>query len=399
MLFFFSIINKSNRWFIKVVNHIARSINHIQIFEKTFFNDFLHDFNSFTFSLIKRVFKRFLNDITIDVNNKLSKTFKHVEKRSSNKKNQFHSIKNSRVDFHVIFYVFLSSLFSQVARSLRNKRRSRLQFFFFFTFFSSFFSLFSTFFIFFFDQFFSFSIQNEKKNEENDYMQNALRHMIDKKHVRINEHASKSDALIEFHDIDDYVSKSKKKIEKIEEIEKKFEKLEKKTHQSFISTIRRVDRSKVKKRQDKNLKYQWMHARKLEIFFVKHFFNKFDVKKNECFYCDIFQYFEKCDFINSTKKYWHYCFNDRVHQNMIQVAENDLENLKRLKNDEIKNAMRVLKNEIQKFIHKLMHDVEIFVINSNVKTRIKTSKNFQKLIIFYNNVFFLQRVDDDELQK
>ena len=73
---------------------------------------------------------------------------------------------------------------------------------------------------------------------------------------------------------------------------------------------------------------------------------------------------------------------------MIQIAENDFENLKRLKNDETKNAMRVLKNEVQKFIHKLMHDVEIFVINSNVKTRIKTNKNFQKFIIFYNNVFF-----------
>ena len=61
---------------------------------------------------------------------------------------------------------------------------------------------------------------------------------------------------------------------------------------------------------------------------------------------------------------------------MIQIAKNDFEDLKRLKNDEIKEAMRALKNEIQKFIHTLMHDVETFVINSNVKTRIKTNKNF-----------------------
>ena len=89
-------------------------------------------------------------------------------------------------------------------------------------------------------------------------MQNALRHIIDEKHVRINEHASKSNVLIEFHDIDDYFSKFEKKIEEIEEveeIEKKFEELEKKAHQSFISTIRRVDRSKIKRRQNKNLKY------------------------------------------------------------------------------------------------------------------------------------------------
>ena len=61
---------------------------------------------------------------------------------------------------------------------------------------------------------------------------------------------------------------------------------------------------------------------------------------------------------------------------MIQIAKNDFENLKRLKNDEIKKTMRVLKNEIQKFIYTLIHKIEIFVINSNVKTRIKTNKNF-----------------------
>ena len=87
-------------------------------------------------------------------------------------------------------------------------------------------------------------------------MQNDLRELSDKKNVHIREYDSKSNALIEFHDIDDYVSKSKKKIEKIEEIEKKLEKFEKNTHQSFISTIRRVDRSKIKKRQSKNLRYQ-----------------------------------------------------------------------------------------------------------------------------------------------
>ena len=86
-------------------------------------------------------------------------------------------------------------------------------------------------------------------------MQNDLRELSDEKNVHIRKYDSKSNALIEFHDLDDYVSKSKKKIKKIKEIEKKSEKFEKKAHQSFISTIRRVNRSKIKKRQNKNLKY------------------------------------------------------------------------------------------------------------------------------------------------
>ena len=73
---------------------------------------------------------------------------------------------------------------------------------------------------------------------------------------------------------------------------------------------------------------------------------------------------------------------------MIQIVENDFDDLKFLKNDEIKEIMRVFENEIQNFFHKLMHDVQTFEINSNVEIRTQTSKNFQKFIIFYNNVFF-----------
>ena len=61
---------------------------------------------------------------------------------------------------------------------------------------------------------------------------------------------------------------------------------------------------------------------------------------------------------------------------MIQIVENDLDDLKFLKNDEIKKIMRVFENEIQNFFHKLMHDVQTFEINSNVEIRTQTSKNF-----------------------
>ena len=76
-------------------------------------------------------------------------------------------------------------------------------------------------------------------------MQNALRDFDDEKNVVVRKFDSKSNAFVEYHDIDEYVSSKKKKIE---ETQKKIEKLEKKAHESFIRTVRSRDRSKVKKR-------------------------------------------------------------------------------------------------------------------------------------------------------
>ena len=81
-------------------------------------------------------------------------------------------------------------------------------------------------------------------------MQNALRDFDDEENVIVREFDSKSDAFVEYYDIDEYVSSKKK----IEEIQEKIEKLEKKAHKSFIRTIRFRDRSRVKKRQNKRLK-------------------------------------------------------------------------------------------------------------------------------------------------
>ena len=70
---------------------------------------------------------------------------------------------------------------------------------------------------------------------------------------------------------------------------------------------------------------------------------------------------------------------------MIMTSKNDFNDLKTLKNDEIKEAMRVFENEIQIFFHDLMYKMKNF---DNDEVKIKTSKDFQKFIIFYNNVFF-----------
>ena len=70
---------------------------------------------------------------------------------------------------------------------------------------------------------------------------------------------------------------------------------------------------------------------------------------------------------------------------MIMISKNDFNELKALKNDEIKKAMRAFETKIQNFLHNFMYKMKNF---DDEKIKIKTNKNFQKFIIFYNNVFF-----------
>ena len=72
------IIERFSFIFNRAVINVARVNDRIQIFDDIFFNDSLHDSNSFIFSFIKRFAKRSLNDITINVNNKSTKTLKHA---------------------------------------------------------------------------------------------------------------------------------------------------------------------------------------------------------------------------------------------------------------------------------------------------------------------------------
>ena len=68
------------------------------------------------------------------------------------------------------------------------------------------------------------------------------------------------------------------------------------------------------------------------------------------------------------------------------ISKNNFNELKTLKNNKIKKAIRVFETKIQIFFHDFMYKIKNF---DNEKIKIKTSKNFQKFIIFYNNVFFL----------
>ena len=111
ILFLFFIAVTFKRCFTKIINYTTQINNRIQIFKNSLFNNFLHDFNFFTFLRLKRFFKRVLNNIIIDTNNKLSKKFKNNKKRLTKSKNKFYVLKKSRVDFYVIFYFFTLFLF------------------------------------------------------------------------------------------------------------------------------------------------------------------------------------------------------------------------------------------------------------------------------------------------
>ena len=130
----------------------------------------------------------------------------------------------------------------------------------------------------------------------------------------------------------------------------------------------------------------WMDAREPEVIPQKHLLGRLDSEDNECPYCDALQYPEECGSTSSAKKYW-YCFsNGRVHEDMIQTAENDPEGLERLEHSEAKEAMRAFEDEVQNSLHKLTHDVQASETDLDVEIRTQASTAFQELIISYNNV-------------
>ena len=49
----------------------------------------------------------FLNNITININNKLTKTLKKNRKKSLKTKNKFYVLRKSRVELYITFYFFI----------------------------------------------------------------------------------------------------------------------------------------------------------------------------------------------------------------------------------------------------------------------------------------------------
>ncbi|KAL8809339.1 MAG: hypothetical protein Q9223_007938 [Gallowayella weberi] len=216
------------------------------------------------------------------------------------------------------------------------------------------------------------SVQDE---EEDDFMQDGLRDLGDGEDVHIREYGPDSDAFAGFHDIE----------EKVEEVEELGEP-EEEAHQSPTRTVRRRGRPRAIRRQGRRLGCKWMDPRNPEAKSEKHLLKKLKLEETECPYCGAYQYPEECGSTTSAKNYWHCCSNGRVHRDMIQTAENDPDGLEILEDGEAKEAMRAFEDEAQNSLHKLMHVVQASETNPDVEVRTQASKDFQELIISYNNV-------------
>ena len=380
MLSFFT-ASTFNRFFNRVARNAARINENLQIFENALFSsDSLHDLNTSSFTT--RFRKRVLNDVTTNANNRSAKKNKN---RPSETKNKPHASRESRVESHATSYLSTSSLFTHIISRRRRRKPFLLP--------SSLTSTLSLFFSSFarlipplFAQP-SPSPNQEKKKKK--MMKNVLRDLIDDEIVNMTEYSSdpkydasdaETDASTnEFIDVKSYVSESQQKFH-----HQMISEFEQKTYQPPAANRAVRRRNRTKRRHDKNLNIQWMIARKFEERPNTHLLLELRQKKNICLYCQAYQYPQECDSSNSKHKYWHCCFNDRVH-NMIMSSKSDLNDLKTLKNDEIKETMRAFETKIQNSLHDLMHKMKNFDDN---RARTKASKNFQEFIIFYNNVLF-----------
>ena len=160
MQFFFAFHIVFNCYTIKVINSTTRANQRVQIFENFFFNDFLHDSNSFIFSIFKRFIKRFFQNITINANNKF---VKKKREKFFETKNKFHVFEKSRIDSSVTFYFSFFFVYIRFTKIFTQTLRLITFFFFFYIFFVVFLVFFDFVYFFFRSVFFVFRSKRKEK--------------------------------------------------------------------------------------------------------------------------------------------------------------------------------------------------------------------------------------------
>ena len=356
MLSSFFTASAFSRVAIKAANQTKRANNRVQVFEDTLSSDPLHGPNPPTPPAPKRVFKRSLNDITADVINRSAKTRKKTGRPPGTTREK----KQPRAGPHATPYLPTPPLPSHIVPSRRRRGPPLFP-----------------------PQPISspppssppsvWSIpppSGQPQEENDDVMEDALRDLTNEEFVYLSEYAPEpetdaSESRNVFHDLNEYVSEP-----------------EQESHQPPPQNRPVRSRKRAKRRYGKSLGIQWMAARKPGERPDKHLLSELRVEENECPYCSAYQYPQECGAAGSKHKYWHCCSNGRVHD-IIMASESDPDGLEALEDGEAKDAMRAFEAEIQTSFHDLMYEVEA---SGDVKTRTKTSKDFQELIISYNNV-------------
>ena len=150
----------------------------------------------------------------------------------------------------------------------------------------------------------------------------------------------------------------------------------------------------------KNLNFKWKLTMNFDECFDVYTLSSLYQKNNICFHCYVFQYDEKCHVKFNFSKYWHCCFNDKILNNIMKF-ENDDVVIEILFDDFEKNILRLINVKIKRELHDLLWKYELNEIKSTSEKfkykKIKRCKKFHELNIIYNNVFFLQRDDENEL--
>ena len=154
---------------------------------------------------------------------------------------------------------------------------------------------------------------------------------------------------------------------------------------SFISSSTLRGESSTVRRDDKKLNNSRMIARKSNIFVTLYILLFLRQKSNVCLHCKVYQYDEKCRERFEKQKYWHYYSNDRILIDTMSL-EGDFETLETLSKNQkkkiLKNRETNIKRDLQNCMYEIRND------SDEKKHRTKINREFQKLIVNYNNILF-----------
>lgn len=120
-----------------------------------------------------------------------------------------------------------------------------------------------------------------------------------------------------------------------------------------------------------------------------HVLGKPKIEENECPHCHMYQWPDECFTKANGDKYWHSCSNGRVSPILLSPEDNKA-SVERLPDGQEKQDLEKRQKAIEKLLHLLILNVEdmerVPEGPMNNKRCTKRSKEFQRLIVSYNNV-------------
>ena len=139
------------------------------------------------------------------------------------------------------------------------------------------------------------------------------------------------------------------------------------------------------RRDDKKLKNRWMIVKTFHSFIDLYILLSLRQKNNVCSHCKVYQYDEKCRERFEKQKYWHCCSNDKILIDTMS-SEDDSKTLEALSKNQKKKVLKNREIDVKRNLQNCMYEIRIDF--DEKKHRTKINREFQKLIVNYNNVLF-----------